>query len=204
MKNILIATGICGLLTMNTAADIIHDTTGFDINTTWLVGQSQATQTINQPADSIIVNGGDFFLESITVRLSATQLVGAVGGDYRVHFWSNDVDKPGTLLESFTIENSANLDGGDITMFSGGGVLLEQGSVYWVSAALPDDMSFGSWQGVDATSNGRAVAFSGSDDPNWISTSSTSSLYLQVTGTPVPTPGTLALLGLSVLAIRRR
>lgn len=204
MKNGLIAAGICGLMTLSAAAEIIHDTTGFDFDNPWLVGQSQASQTINQPADSIVVSDGDFFLESITVRLSATQLVGAIGGDYRVHFWANDIDKPGMLLESFTIEDSANLDGGDITMFSGGGVLLEQGNVYWVSAALPDDASSGSWQGVDTPTNGRAVAFSGSDDPDWIAISNMSSLYLQVTGTPVPAPGGLALLALGGFVARRR
>ncbi len=200
--------GVCGLVAVgvsaSASADILHDTTGIAINSSHLVGQSMVSDVINQPADSIVVSGGDFFLESITVRLNGSQLVGAVGDDYEIRFWGNDLDRPGALLETFTVSDSASLSFEDVTVLSGGGVLLEEGETFWVSVALPDDMSSGSWSTVDADSLGRAVAFSGDDDAPWIPIAGGSATYLQVTGIPVPSPGTLALFGLGGLVASRR
>lgn len=204
MKIGLAQLGICGMMVAGAGADILHDTTGFDLDQNWLVGLDSGIDVINQPADSILIAGGDFILESITVRLNVSQLIGAVGGDYEIRFWGDNVDRPGALLESFTVSDSNLLDNEDVTMFSAGGLLLEDGGTYWVSVALPDNMSIGTWASVDAQSLGRAVSFSGDEDEGWVPTGSNSAMYLQVTGTAVPVPGTLALLGVGGLMARRR
>ena len=116
--------------------------------------------------------------------------------------WANNVDKPGVLIESFTVPNSETIVG-LTTVFSTLTPLLTNGTTYWVSAALPDDESNGTWTGVTGVSPGRAIAFSGDVLAPWFTSSSDRVLSLKVTGTLVPLPapalllaGALSFLGL--------
>ncbi|MDA8745931.1 hypothetical protein N9N28_14990 [Rubripirellula amarantea] len=182
----------------------LHDTTGDALDTNWLVGLSPSSPTINQPADSFVVAGGSFFLDSLTLNLSSTSNAsGGTPDDYEIRFWDNNVDVPGNLLESFTVAGSGTLTG-LTTVTSVTKPLLSDGTTYWVSAALPDDLSDGTWEGVLGVSNGRAVAFSNSATASWIATGNRV-LSLKVTGTPIPEPSAAALLfcGLCCLARRR-
>lgn len=184
------------------ASVVLHDTTGDPFDSFWLVGlSSSASGNINQPADSFVISGGNFRLESLTLDLVSSEIQsGGTPDDYAIRIWDNNVDRPGNLLESFTVPNSDSLSG-LTTVNSSATPLLSNGDTYWVSAALPDDLSNGLWTGVEGTSNGRAVAFSNAESASWIASSSTTPLSLKVTGTLVPEPSTWALAVLCLLGV---
>ncbi len=203
-------------------AAILHDTLAETESSNWLVGSSEQTDpndpsilttNINQPADSFVVSGGSFFFESMTLRLSSTTLLdqsfgGGPGNDYSVRLWDDSGNNtPGTVLESITVPNSDSLSD-DVVLSSILHPLLTNGSTYWISAALPDDQSRGRWRSVEVPSSGRATAFSNSDNPDrWSGAGSNpNALALQITGTPIPEPGSLALASLAILFgyVRRR
>ena len=191
----------------SSATTIIHDTTGFADDTLLLVGlSSSGSGTINQPADSFVISGGSYFLETITLELTSSSIQsGGTPDDYEVRIWDNVVDKPGNLLETITILGSDAISG-DTTVNSLSNPLLVNGDTYWVSAALPDDQSFGLLRTVQTATNGRAVAFSGSAAASWVAISSTAAFRLKVTGILVPEPTTsaLALAALGLAMSRRR
>ena len=200
--SVSVALGVC-LVTTGTA-DVIYDTIALGSSGNHLVGLG--TSTINQPANSFVVSGGDFTLDSITLTLTSTTIAsGGTPDDYEIRIWDNDTDKPGTLLESFAVPGSDSLVG-DTTVSSTLHGLLTNGSTYWISAALPDDLSFGLVATVNDTSS-RAVAFSGAQSAPWVSTGLGSTFRMIVTGTPIPEPTSLLLASVAVLGalrIRRR
>lgn len=184
---------------------VLQDTTGLPIIGNQLVGMADNDGYINQPANAFVVSGGDYMLESLSLELVSTTLVDGPADNYEIRLWTNDVNKPGTLLESIEIPNSSNLTG-ITTVFSVLSPILSNGTTYWVSAALPDDQGEGWWSMVQGTSLGSAIALSGSESAQWFPVPVNFTLYsLKVTGTPVPEPATLALLALgSLMTLRRR
>ena len=193
-------------------AAVLHDTLAGTTTASWLVGVTEnevdpnnpgPPTTINQPADSFVVTGGSFLFDSMTLGLASTDILDLFGGgpgtDYSVRLWDDSGSgTPGTLLESFTVVDSASIVG-DVVLSSVLHPLLSNGATYWVSAALTDDESHGLWRAVDVPTHGRATTFSSSEAPSWFATGSTDAFSLQITGTPVPEPASLALACVAML-----
>ena len=180
---------------------------------------------VNQPAQSFNIEDDTVTLDTLTVRLLASRehildagqntLVptGNAGDDFVVRLWDNEVlwdnnDRPGNLLESFTVPNSGSLstsnqNPSNVTLNSLLHPQLNLGEIYWVSVAIPEvnsTYSHGSWQFSSAIGTGRAIAFSNSAATNWSVQSTPNNMSaFQVTGSPIPEPATAGLI-LSMLA----
>jgi hypothetical protein len=164
----------------------LYDTTIRTPAEYWLVGKSTQSSLVNQPAEGFILSGGSFRLDQITLALSRS----AESGDFAVRFWRDAGGKPGTLLESWSVSGSIP----SLVMLSSvSHPTLNSGIGYWVSAALPDNVSSGLWQAVNYPTQGSSVALSNSTSATWFFASRTNALSLKITGTPVPEPSTLVL-----------
>ncbi len=161
-----------------------------------LVGTSP-TPITNQPALSF-VSPASVALESITFRAR----VSSGTTSFAVRLYDDASGLPGTLLEEIIASIPSVFT--DVTVVSVLAPVLTSGQQFWVSLAGVDDTTFGTWAFADTVQDNRAVAFSNSPNPTWLSTSAANPGLVTVTG--VPEPGTLLLvaMGTIALAIRRQ
>jgi len=188
-------TALALLLSGPAGAELVYDATSPFTFATRSVGKSPSG-TINQIADAFVMSGSGLELESVTVKIS--RLSG--DGDFAIRFWADELGLPGELLETWSVSGAFE-QSTEVTVDSTGGVLLDEGELYWVSVALPDDLSWGLWVAIDAAPDGKVVAFSNGETPNWYDSSASreGALFLRVTA--VREPGKAGLGGVSVVCL---
>lgn len=171
---------------------VLFDTTNLAPGPWQIVGFIPSADLINQPAGSFFITGGDYLLESVTVQLRRSELQsGGTPDNYQVRIWNDESGLPGNLLESIEVPDSAT-PLGLISLESIIRPQLENNGTYWVSVALPDDMSEGGWRAsnlLDSPPSNSAIALNGSTSSDWHpSVSNTRSYVFSISGTPIPEP----------------
>ncbi|HUO63464.1 MAG TPA: choice-of-anchor R domain-containing protein [Terriglobales bacterium] len=174
-------------------ADVLYDTYPLGAATpNRYVGDFTATGKSFQYADPFTVAGGDFTLQSITVRLRTAT---TPYGDFTIRLRADAFGQPGIVLESWDLTDSFVLDT-DVQLDSVAIPELHDGMVYWVNVGMVSGSGSGSWQAANSLSDAFLYAETQDVDPTWLQPPSAQLLGLtrvEAEPVPEPLPGTLGL-----------
>lgn len=204
-KGTLISVSAIALsLTTASLGDVLFDNFGFgdtyQTNIGWTLSEGAPINVDHDQGDAFIINGGDFFLDSIELA------IGLVVGQNRIFIdvYLSVGGLPDVLpIDSAVIDGQMGGFGGAnlpiVALFSGS-VTLFDGEQYFVIASTDTD-TWAAWNWNNVGDVGPHAARV--DLGNW-GVSNTTRGAFRVNGELVPAPGVLVLLGVAGLAARRR
>lgn len=148
-------------------------------------------------------NGSEnMFLDGVRARMyfSGAEFVGIL---------SDSADLPGTILGTFDVNPPLTIGGINDFPYTGPQMTLTAGTPYWIVVGAPTGLGSFQWAYTDGSSIGP-----GSIPQNWAYSSSYNSAWtgqaglsylLEVQGTPLPEPASLALVsGCALMSLQRR
>lgn len=199
-------TMLCGLLVAATAtvasADVLYDNFAsgdtFNTGSGWTIG----TGSNWIPAFGLPIGGGDYYLNSVDAA------VGFVTGtnSATLSVYDDNAGLPGTLLESVNMSGFGTFGNSyaPTTFAFSGSTVLMSGETYWFSVATVDGGN--SWLVWNNNTTGSMLdrAYQSNNSGVWTYAGPATAGAMRVNGTPVPTPGALAMLGVAGLAAARR
>lgn len=194
------------------ADDVLYNNLGsgstYNANSMWTVsGAGSFLGEQYEPAFSFTPASTDYLTE-LEMALS----YGSGTNSVTVELMT-DSSGPGTLLESWTVDNLANWSDGSSTILqtltSTGGVELLSGDTYWIAVLAGGTDTFAGWNMNSTGATGTAYENTGS---GWVNEEEAVTGALEVMGnsgeSPIPEPGTFVLLGSGLLglagALRRK
>ena len=190
-------------LTSASLGDVLFNNFGagdtYQTGVGWTLSEGAPINVDNDQGDAFIINGGDFFLDSIELA------IGLVVGQNRIFIdvYTTIGGLPGGIIDSAVIENQmgqfGNANPPIVALFSGLTTLFD-GEQYFVIASTDTD-TWAAWNWNNVGDVGPHAARV--DLGNW-GVSNTTRGAFRVNGTLVPAPGVLALLGVASLVTRRR
>jgi MYXO-CTERM domain-containing protein len=145
--------------------------------------------------------GVDYFLDEIVLRLGITDT--AVKPVVELY---TDAGGPGTPLTTLVDPGGYVLGIGDYSFTPAGDFVLEADTNYWIVASAANDINVYDWKASSPSEVPTGIATHiGATFGTYPPQNSSSILVTYfMNGTPVPAPGSFALLGVGALALRRR
>ncbi len=200
---LIVVSAIALSLTSASQGDVLF--TNFGVGDTyntgkgWTLSDGEPLNFDIDQGDAFIVNGGDFFLDSIDLA------IGLVLGQNRIFIdvYTTVGGLPGVVIDSAVIDGQMGLFGQAnppiVAMFSGVTTLFD-GEQYFVTAST-DSNTWAAWNLNNVDDFGPHASREGLGD--WNVANDLRGAF-RVNGTAVPAPGVLALLGVAGLAAPRR
>lgn len=168
-------------------------------DTGWTLSDGQPLNLDIDQGDAFIVNGGDFFLDSVELA------VGLVFGQNRIFIvvYTTVGGLPGVVIDSAVIDGQMSIfvqANPPIVALFDGSTTLFAGEQYFVTASTDSD-TWAAWNLNSVGDFGPHASREGLGD--WNVNDELHGAF-RVNGTPVTAPGAFALLGVAGLAVRRR
>lgn len=151
----------------------------------------------------------DYFVTSITLRLQ-NYITPGDQAVLQIREHTGSLTSPGAgIVGSFTAPESLSNAVGDFVFNPVGSVLLESGTSYWIVLSGADGVTTFDWRGSSpsivptgiATYGGQSL-FTTNAGTSWSNSATINTFTIE--GEVVPAPASLALVGVGLLAARRR